>query len=233
MQKLVRWIILGAIVVTLGALLIINMNTPKDHSDTVWDVNTTIGNLNAKNYYIQYTDLACPYCSVFSREIMNHEEEFRRGYIEGKDILYEVRVTDTLYEYSDVHSKMSRDSAEAIYCATDEGKFWDYYHAALSRLWDDYHSKGIGVSKTSAPITNLPNDYWLKIGESIGLGEKFEDCLSNHSMAIKVESNTERAQKLIGGGLPYFKFGSFSTNGFDNNWGWDYVKKYLDSGLKK
>ncbi len=233
MKKAIKWIIIGVIAVLLVALFIYSSSTKTNHSDSVWDENATIGALDAKNYYIMYTDLACPYCSAFSRAIMKHEDEFQKDYIVGKDILYEVRVTDILYEYGENHSEMSRNSAEAIYCAKDEGKFWEYYHAALAALWDDYQSQGIGVSKTSEPIEDLPDNYWLKIGQSIGLSETFESCISEHKLLSKVTEDTERAWNLIGGGLPYFKFGNFTTSGFDNNWGWDYVKKYLDAGLKR
>ncbi len=232
MKKVLGWIIIGGIAVLLIGLMIFNNNAPVDHSQTVWDQNTTIGNLDAKNYYIFYTDLACPYCSVFSREIMNHKEEFENDYINGKDILYEVRVTDILYEHGEHEIKMSRDSAEAVYCAKDEGKFWDYYYGALTALWNDYHSKGIGVSKTSEPIRDMPDDYWLKIGESINLGERFANCINNHEMLDKVIEDTAKAWKQIDGGLPYFRFGKFSTSGFSDGWNWEYVKKYLDAGIK-
>ena len=84
--------------VIIGAII---SGSNSSHESKVWDERTTIGNMNAKNYYVMYTDMACPYCSVFSREIMNHEDEFRRDYIEGQDILFEVRVTDYLYEYGE------------------------------------------------------------------------------------------------------------------------------------
>ena len=233
MGKIIRWVALGLIATILIALFVFSMTRPVDHSNSVWDERTTVGYLDAKNYYVFYTDLACPYCSVFSREIMNHKEEFENDYIIGKDILYEVRMTDTLYEYGEGHLQMSRDSAEAIYCATEEDKFWDYYYGALTALWNDYHSKGIGVSKTAEPIRNLPDDYWVQIGKSIGLGDQFEHCVKNHETLDRVKENTAKAWKQMEGGLPYFKFGNFATSGFSDTWDWEYVKKYLDAGLKR
>ncbi len=231
-KSIIRWGILGSLIIVFIILLIINSTKPVDHTESVWNKETTLGSLNAKNYYIMYTDIACPYCTVFSRNIMNNKDEFMKDYIEGKDILFEVRVTDFLYEYSEHHPQMSRDSAEAIFCAIDEGRFWDYYYAIIQTLWEDYHSKGIGVSKTAEPITDLPEDYWLQIGKKIGLGESFENCVTNHLSLPKVQENTSRSTKYIQG-LPYFKFNDYITGGFDNNWGWDYVKRYLDAGLKK
>lgn len=225
------WRTVAAVVVAALFLIIIvaSLTSKPSLSDKVWDERTTIGNLEAKNYYVMYTDLMCPYCDVFSREIMNHQDEFDQ-YIADNDILFEVRLTDYLYEGSGIDS--SRAAAEATYCATREDRFWDYYHAALSSLWDDYHSKGIGVSKTATPIKDMPDDYWLQIGHEIGLGEAFDNCVNNHETVDLIIANTQRAVPVTEG-MPTFKFNKFSTSGFDNNWGWDYVKAYLDAGLGK
>ncbi|MBR2588871.1 thioredoxin domain-containing protein [Candidatus Saccharibacteria bacterium] len=224
------------VLLLLGALIMFNMyggSSTEDHADKVWNEGTTLGNMDAKNYYIMYTDLACPYCDAFSRQIAEHEEEFITDYIEGKDILFEVRVTEFLKLYSEHKPNMSEWSAEGVYCARNEGKFWEYYHAALRSLWDDYQSQGVGASKTSPAITNMTADYWLNIGHKLGLSSNFDTCFNEHQMLPEIRANTERAAKNVDGGLPYFKFGSFTNGGFDTNWGWDYVKQYLDSGLKK
>ncbi len=225
------WRTLAIVVVAaLFCVLIITSLTSKPTpGDQVWNPETTVGNLEAKNYYIMYTDLMCPYCDVFSREIMNHQAEFDQ-YIADNDILFEVRLTDYLYEGSDHQS--SRDSAEGAYCAMREGKFWEYYHAALAQLWDDYHSKGIGVSKTATPIKDMPDDYWQQIGHKIGLGEQFDNCLANHETVEEIVANTKKAIP-VSQGMPTFKFNRFTTSGFDNNWDWEYVKRYLDAGLGK
>lgn len=218
------------VVAALFLVLIITSLTSKPSlSDQVWDERTTIGNLEAKNYYVMYTDLMCPYCDVFSRQALEHWDEFEQ-YLADNDILFEIRLTDYLYEGSGI--EMSRDSAEAAYCATREDKFWDYYHEAITSLWDDYHSKGIGSSKGSTPIKDMPDDYWLKIGHKVGLGEQFDNCVNNHETIAEIESNTRKAAQ-VSEGMPTFKFNRFSTSGFDNNWGWDYVLRYLDAGLGK
>lgn len=225
------WRTVAAVVVASLFLIIIiaSLTSKPSHSDQVWDERTTIGNQDAKNYYVMYTDLMCPYCDVFSREILNHWDEFEQ-YLSDNDILFEIRLTDYLYEGS--NHQASRDSAEAAYCATREDRFWDYYHAALTSLWDDYHSKGIGSSKTATPIKDMPDDYWLQIGHEIGLGDAFDNCVNNHETVDLIIENTQRAVPVTEG-MPSFKFNRFTTSGFDNNWGWDYVKAYLDAGLGK
>lgn len=230
MSKFLR---IGAIVLVLGGLVALMIfNSPSNlAADPIWDERFIIGDAKAKNHYVMYTDLMCPYCNVFSREIMNHEEEFEKDYIEGKNIVFEVRLTDFLYEFGS-GSERSRDAAEGAYCAAEENRFWDYYHGALQALWDDYNSKGIGTSKTAPPITKMPSDYWLKVGQKAGIEGNFAKCVTEHQQKEKVHQVTERASKSVDGGVPYFKFNKFTNGGFDSNWGWDYVKRYLDAGLK-
>ena len=222
-----RTIGIVAVIAVLFSLVIYSLTYRPPAREQVWSEATTIGNLDAKNHYIMYTDLMCPYCDVFSRAVMEHWDEFL-AYLDEHDILFEIRLTDLLHESSG--SEYSRDAAEAVYCATRADRFWDYYHAALAALWDDYHSKGIGSSKTADPIENLPDDYWLTIGHEIGLGEEFDDCVTSHATVADLEDATLRASRSAQG-LPSFQFNNFVTSGFGESWGWDYVLMYLDAGL--
>lgn len=222
----VRIIAICVVVVAFIALLFAS-TAKQTTADKIWNREMTVGSLEAKNYYIMYTDLMCPYCDVFSREILAHWDEFT-DYLEENDILFEIRLTDALYEGGG--STYSRDAAEAAYCAKREDKFWDFYHGALTSLWDDYHSKGIGSSKGATPISGLPNDYWTEIGHEAGLGETFDDCVAGRETADEVAENTRRAMQTADG-MPSFKFNQFVTSGFSDEWDWTYVKRYLDAGL--
>ena len=228
-MKALRTIGIVGVVVALFALLIAGSSTHQDPAAQVWSEATTVGELDSPNYYVMYTDLMCPYCDVFSRQVMEHWDEFQ-AYLAEHKILFEVRLTDMLYEANNI--QYSRDAAEAAYCAMRENKFWEFYHGAIQALYDDYHSKGIGDSKTSPGITNLPKDYWLKIGHEAGLGAQFDGCVANHETVDEIVENTRRASQ-VAQGMPTFKFNKFTTAGFDSSWGWDYIKMYLDAGLEK
>lgn len=228
-MKALRTVGIIGIVVVLFALLIMGSSTRQDPSKQVWSEATTVGALDSPNYYVMYTDLLCPYCDVFSRQVMEHWDEFQ-DYLAEHKILFEIRLTDTLYEASGV--QYSRDAAEAAYCAMRENKFWEFYHGAIKALYDDYQSKGIGDSKTSPMISDLPDDYWLEIGHEAGLGAQFDQCVDGHETVDEIVENTRRAAQ-VAQGMPTFKFNKFTTSGFDNSWGWDYVKMYLDAGLDK
>ena len=227
MQKAGRIAIIAVIVIVIGVIIIFGSSTKQSTADQVWDEQTTLGNLEAKNHYILYTDLMCPYCAVLGQTIIHDQDKFNQ-WLSDNDVLWEVRITDYLYEGSGIEE--SRPAAESIYCARNEGKFWDYYSAALEQLYQDYQSKGIAISKTAPQIKDLPDDYWQKIGESVGLGEDFKTCLDTHATAEDVENATAKAAKVASGMPSIFYNGEEGV--IDGTRGWDVVKSYLNTGLK-
>lgn len=227
--RIFRTVAIVIVIFVFVGLIFASLTSKPDPAGEAWTAAMTTGPDEAKSHYIMYTDLMCPYCDVFSRETMAHWDEFQEYLAEHK-ILFEIRMTDMLYEGNG--SERSRDAGEAAYCAARENKFWEFYHGALSALWDDYHSKGIGSSKTAPPITNMPDDYWIKVGQKAGLGEQFESCVNNHETAEELDYNTRRAAQ-VSTGLPSFKFNKFATSGFSDTWDWNYVKMMLDAGLNK
>ncbi|MBR3246395.1 thioredoxin domain-containing protein [Candidatus Saccharibacteria bacterium] len=229
MKKVFRIIGVVAVVAVLIAAIVSSMNNKPSNAERIWDERTTMGNLEAKNYYIIYSDLVCPYCIAFENAMAEHEEELKT-YLEENDILLEVRLSDFLYEYGETNPEHSRYSAIATYCARDEGKFWEYYDKAVTRVWNDYF-KGNGKSGFTGLNKNGP-EYWTKIGEDIGLGDEFKSCIKEERPLEEIEKNAEKTANLAQG-MPYFKFNSFTTSGFDLSWGWDYVQKYFEAGLEK
>lgn len=228
MAKVFRIVGIVAVVAVLFAAIITSMNHKTPNSEKVWDEAMTVGNIDAKNYFIIYSDVACPYCVAFENAIIENEEEFKE-YIEKNDILVEIRLSDFLYEYGQSQSPESRYGAEAIYCAKNEGKFWDYYNLVITRVWDEYYAENGKSAFTE--FNKLKKDYWIDMGEEVGLSDTFASCVENDETLEEVEANALKSVKLIDG-MPYFKFNKETFSGFDLSWGWDYVKMYFESGLK-
>ncbi|MBQ3430881.1 thioredoxin domain-containing protein [Candidatus Saccharibacteria bacterium] len=229
MKRIIRIAVLvGVFGLILLALITSSIKEP-NLGEAVWNNSMTLGDAEtAVRHYVVYTDLMCPYCNYYGKTIAENDEEFKT-YLSEHKILYEVRVTDMLYEGSGI--EQSRPAAEAAYCASKENKFWDYYHLALESIFSDYYEKGFGYSKTAPKITDMTDDYWEKIGEKIGLGESFKQCFENHESVSEILENTYNASSSAVG-LPYFVFGRYATGGFDNSWGWSEVKQMLNAGLK-
>lgn len=233
--RLVRFSVIFIIVILFLSIALTSAPKNQDLSG-IRDERTILGDKKAKNHYIMMTDIMCPYCDVFSRLAMENQEKFDK-YLKDHDIVFEVRVTDFLYENNMDKRGFSRMGAEAIACATDQNRFWDYYHQAIRRLWQDYHSKGIGFSKNAPAIKDLTPAYWESIASDVKLDNSFKSCLSEHKMLETVKQNTADATTLMLrhnlGGMPSFKFNNFTSSGFDTNWDYSYVERYLAAGLDK
>ena len=196
--------------------------------DSAWVEAMTMGPKDAKKRYVMYTDIMCPYCDVFTRAVMKNEENFEK-FLEENHVLFEIRMTNSL-SYNG--SAYSTAAAESAYCAAYENKFWEFYHGAIQALWNDYHSKGIGDSKTSPKIDDLPDDYWNNIAHNIGLGESFDTCLATEASKKDVDNFTNAASRIVSG-FPYFVFGRQTFSGLPSLDldSWDGLKSFLSTGL--
>ena len=228
MKKALRICGIVAIVGVIIAAIATSMSAKPSNAERVWDVAMTKGNLDAKNYFIVYSDIVCPYCVAFENAIVEHEEEFEQ-YLADNDILFEVRLSDFLYEYGETNPINSRYSALGAYCAKEEGKFWDYYGLAITNVWQSYF-KTSGKSAASK-MSSLGKDYWTSIGEEVGLGEDFATCVREEAPLDEIKANAEKTTKLANG-MPYFKLNDYTSSGFDLSWGWDYVLAYFQAGLE-
>ncbi len=228
MGKALRIIGVVAVVGILITAIATSLTHKTPNSEIVWDKDMTVGNMEAKNYFIIYSDFACPYCLAFENAIIEHESEFK-DYIRDNDILVEIRLSDFMYEYGQSQSIESRYSAEAVYCAKNEGKFWDYYYAAIEKVWNDWF-KDLGKAAFTE-FNKLDKSYWIKIGKKVGLGETFETCVNNDEPLEDIVKTAKKMTKLVDG-MPHFKFNNYSPSGFDLSWGWEYVLMFFDAGLK-
>lgn len=228
MKKVLRIFGVVAVALVLIAAIATSTNQESSNAEKVWDKDMTIGSLDAENYFIIYSDLACPYCVAFENAIVENEEQFKK-YIETNDILVEIRLSDFLYEYGQSKSIESLYGAEGVYCAKQEGRFWEYYNLAITRVWKEYFEKS-GKAAFS-DFNQLGKDYWINMGKEIGLSSDFERCVQNDEPITEIQKVAEKSSKLING-MPYFKFNKYTSSGFDLSWGWDYVLMYFDAGLE-
>ena len=217
-----------AVAIAIIAAIMASINAKTPISEKVWYEEMTLGDMDAKNYFVIYSDIACPYCIAFENAMIEHKDELM-GYLKEKDILIEVRATDFLYEYGESKPIESRYAAVATYCAKKEGKFWDFYDKAVTTVWNDYFKESGKGAFTE--FNKNGKDYWVEMGKSVGLGEEYEQCVMEDETLNEVETDAERMAKQVNG-LPYFKFNDFISSGFDLSWVWDFVLKYFEAGLK-
>lgn len=227
MNKVWRILGLTAVIVLVFGAIMASTTIKPSAADQVWDMRTTLGSPDASNYFIVYSDLACPYCIAFEEALVENEDELNE-YLEENDILLEVRLSDFLYEYGETQPEHSRLGAIASYCARDEGKFWDYYNSAIKHVWNDFY-KDNGKSGGQL-MAQRDQDYWLDIAKEVGLGDDFKSCFENKEPLAEIEEAAEKSAKQAGG-LPYFKFNKYTQNGFDMKSDWDRAKTMFEVGL--
>jgi hypothetical protein len=227
MKKAIKIIGVIAVIGLIIAAIVASITAKPSNAEKIWDQDMTVGNIEAKNYFIIYSDLICPYCIAFEDAIVENEGEFQQ-YIKDHDIVVEVRLSDFLYEYGEAHAEHSRHSAIAAYCAKNEGRFWDYYNLAVASVWNDYF-KGTGKGGFTALNANSA-DYWSEIGHKIGLGESFDTCVKTKAPLEEIKENAAKSAKLISG-MPYFKFNKFVSSGFGLDGNWEDVLQFFQAGL--
>ena len=234
MQKTIRIVAVVLVVGFLVALIGYNIANPPKPDYTPWNAAMTQGDKDtAEHHFIMYTDLSCPFCNKFSLAVMAHPEEFEKEWLQNKKIFFELRVTDMNHESG--HSENSRPAGEGAYCAAKQNKFWDYYHNILTKFWNDYYSKGIGVDPTAPKMPTLANDYYYDAAEKGGLDmDSFKSCFDSHEMANELDKNTTKSHRYVTG-LPEFYFGKFNYSGFAGTWNtdndWNQATMLLEAGL--
>lgn len=242
MQKAIRAIAVLLIVGFLFALIIYNNMNPDKPDINVWNKAMTIGDVEtAEHVFYDYTDIMCPYCDKFALAMDAHLEDFKKEYAEEKKVFYEVRLTNLLATFHPGEESIvanSTNSAAAGYCAADQNKFWEWYGWVLEKLNNDYFSKGIGDSASAKQhIPKLDVGYFTKVGDKIkDLDEnKLSECIASDSTSATVKKWTQKAAKVIQGGLPYYVFNTYISPGFDGNWevehDWKNAKTMFEAGI--
>jgi len=242
MQKAIRSIAVLLVVGFLFALIIYNAAHPPKPDTVIWNRGMTLGDAEtAEHFFYDYTDIMCPYCDKFAIAMDKHLDDFKKDYVDDQKVFYELRLTRLLSDFHPEEESVannSTNSAMAGYCASDQGKFWEWYGWILDKLNADYFSKGIGDSAAATEhIPQLEPSYFTAVGDKIeGLDEgRLTQCVENKEMASTVDNNTQRAAKIISGGLPYYVFDSYVSPGFDGNWevehDWSNAKIMFDAGI--
>jgi len=138
----------------------------------------TTGQANAKVTIIEFSDFQCPYCARFVTDTYPQIEE---QYIKtGKAKLIFMQFPLSFHQYA-------QKSAEAAYCAFEQGKFWEYHDTMFSNQ------------------TKLDNDSLKKYAADLKLDTaKFNSCLDTSKYASQVQSDLTEGTSLGVNGTPAF-----------------------------
>jgi len=176
-QRMATLLVVGGGVLLIAAVIVIlalgSKKTPSNNATPIAITpvarpmvdGNTMGDPNAPIKLVEYSDFQCPGCLYFYQQI---ETNLVAEYIAtGKAHL-------TYRSMGKWIGSESVAAAEAAYCASDQGKFWEY-HDILFANW------------TGENVGDFSTKRLIAYADSLGLDmDAFSSCLNNHKYNQKV-----------------------------------------------
>jgi len=175
-------ILLGAILIA-GVLILPTLKHEKVVENPRYMADfTSMGDPDAPVKVEEFSDYQCPYCKLFATD---QEPKIVKDYVEtGK-----VHFTYTPYSFL---GQESVKSAEAAYCAADQGKFWEFHDLLFANQAGE--NRG---TYTRTLFVSFAGD--LKLDKTT-----FQNCIDTGKYTQKVQDNLAYGQSKGVTGTPYF-----------------------------
>lgn len=167
------------------------------------------GNSNAKVTIIEFADFRCPFCEQFFTQT---ETQIFKDYVDTGKVKFAFRNFAFL-------GPASVTAADAVECANDQGKFWDYH---------DYLYK----NQPSESDTSMYNtDTLTQAAVTLGMnGDTFRACLDGKKDEAKANADLADGQKAGVSGTPSFFINGISLVGAEP---YSSFKTLIDQELTK
>jgi protein-disulfide isomerase len=153
-------------------------------------VANNTGDPNAPVKIVEFSDFQCPYCKQFADQT---EQALIDTYVTPGKVYFTYRSMGNFVSRNiGKGGTESRDSAEAAYCAGDQGKFWEYKDTLFAN-W-----QGEDVGSFSGKRLNA-------MAEQLGLDlNKFSDCMSSNKFLDQVNQDFSDGSAAGVTGTPSF-----------------------------
>lgn len=150
----------------------------------------SMGDPNAPVQIVEFSDFQCPYCGQFATTT---EPLITETYVSSGKVYFTYRsMGNFISQNIGRGSTESRDSAEAAYCAADQGKFWDYRDILFANV------KGEDVG-------SFTKDRLVAMAEALGLNSgDFRDCLDSGKYRDQVNQDYLDGREAGVTGTPSF-----------------------------
>jgi protein-disulfide isomerase len=133
------------------------------------------GNLKSKVEVVEFADYQCPHCKHAFESVQSVMKKY------GK------KVKLVFVDYPINSSGISKKVAEGAYCASEQGKYWEYHALAFNKQ------------------STLSMDSPIKLAKELKLSKgKFSACLKNPATAKYVEKGKNLGESLGITGTPTF-----------------------------
>jgi len=139
--------------------------------------DVVLGDPKAPVTMIEYSDFQCPFCGRFYSQT---EPPLKEQYVKTGKVRF-------IYRHFAFLGPESKAAAEAVECAKDQSKFWEYHDAIFNaELADGRENNG-----------NLNRALFLTNAENLGLNlASFKACLDSNKYGQKVADDYSGAQAL-------------------------------------
>ncbi|GAB08806.1 putative thiol-disulfide oxidoreductase [Gordonia araii NBRC 100433] len=167
-----------------------------------------MGDVNAPVVLVNWTDLRCPYCAVFHREVLPVIET---EYIKTGKVRLEVN--DVAF-----FGEQSEKAAVAALAAADQGKYFEFTKAVYAEAPQKGHP-------------DLPRDRLLYFAKKAGVPDlaRFGKDLDREDLLVKVQETTAAAQGMSVPSVPFFVVGTSALAGAQPV---ETFRAYLDDVIK-
>ncbi|MGZ0711098.1 DsbA family protein (plasmid) [Coraliomargarita sp. W4R53] len=164
-----------------------------------------LGDVDAPIVMVQWTDMRCPYCAVFSRDTLPVLVE---EYVDNGDVRIEVR---------DVAFFGDGAPAAAARAAGNQGMFAEYISAVYEAAPESGHP-------------DLPREQLISVAKEIGVPDmdRFAADIDDPELLALVSDSTSTAQQLGVNSVPFFVVGDQALAGAQPV---DVFREFLDAAL--
>ena len=186
-------IVVGVGVLILALYPITNLTEPIQRLHPFADGNS-LGDPNAPILLEVYSDFKCPACEFFYTTV---EPQLIQNYVATGIVQY------VFHTFGDrLNPPESGLTAQAVYCAEDQGKFWEMHNYIFTNF--DY-----GTTK------GFTDKILVTMAELIGIDENiFSECLANEVHAEDIINDVEEGRALGIPGTPSVIINGTLLDGF-------------------
>jgi len=174
-----------------------------------------LGEAQASALLEVYSDYQCPFCGRYYVETI---KPMIKDYVDAGKV-------KLLYKDIAFEGDRSQRAAEAVHCANDQGKFWEYHDKITT----------VRYQTNSAVIYDKTN--LIKAAQELGLDEcEFTLCLESGKYTKLVQNDTQGAWSKINGTPTSFLNSKMVVNDKGENLGamtYEMLKSTIDELLKE
>ncbi|MEK0372299.1 DsbA family protein [Corynebacterium mastitidis] len=168
-----------------------------------------LGDVDAPVVLVEWTDLRCPFCALFSREIL---PTLKKEYVDTGKVRIEFR--DVVY-----FGERSATASAAARAAGRQDKYVDYLRAVYARAPESGHP-------------DLPDEELIEIAEEVGVPdmERFKADMTDPQLEVEAQAETEEARQWGVQGVPFFAVGGNVIAGAQSL---ENFREFLDQAIEE